>query len=190
MALAGIQSRRQRHLPRGGGNVGRWHAVPAGGAASKGEGRSFAMTGHDRDAVGRHWVPLLAVACFSASVLLAGCADMRRIVGMDRVGPDEFAVESRAPLTIPPEFELRPPQPGAPRPQEGTAADKARKVIDTAGPGEPGKQATGGLKAPAGGISGAGTGGDPSMQVGNQSLAAKLLGSADNQPAGAVEKRE
>ena len=67
---------------------------------------------------------------------------MRRIVGMDRVGPDEFAVESRAPLTIPPEFELRPPQPGAPRPQEGTAADKARKVIDTAGPGEPGKQAT------------------------------------------------
>ena len=51
---------------------------------------------------------------------------------MDQVGPDEFAVESRAPLTIPPDFALRPPQPGAPRPQETTAAERARKVIDTA----------------------------------------------------------
>jgi hypothetical protein len=98
---------------------------------------------------------------------------------MDQVGPDEFAVESRAPLTIPPDFDLRPPQPGAPRPQEATAADKARKVIDTAGPGEPGKQATAVLKAPAGGI-GAGPQVDSSQQVGDQSLAAKLLGSGDS----------
>ncbi len=144
------------------------------------------MTGHDRPAVGRHCVPLLAVACFSASVLLAGCADMRRIVGMDRVGPDEFAVESRAPLTIPPEFELRPPQPGAPRPQEGTAADKARKVIDTAGPGEPGKQATAGLRSPAA----SGPQLETGQQVGDQSLASKLLGTNDSAPGGAVEKRE
>src|SRR6266704_800210 len=108
------------------------------------------MTGHDRGAAGRGGGPLFAVACLAAS-LLSGCTDFRRIVGMDRVGPDEFAVESRAPLTIPPEYNLRPPQPGAPRPQEGTAADKARKVIDTAGPGEPGKQAASGLRAPAGG---------------------------------------
>jgi len=144
------------------------------------------MTGHDRVAVGRHWVPLLAVAFLSASVLLAGCADMRRIVGMDRVGPDEFAVESRAPLTIPPEFELRPPQPGAPRPQEGTAADKARKVIDTAGPGEPGKQATAGLRSPAA----SGPQLETGQQVGDQSLASKLLGTNDSAPGGAVEKRE
>ncbi len=105
---------------------------------------------------------------------------------MDRVGPDEFAVESRAPLTIPPEFNLRPPQPGAPRPQEATAADKARKVIDTAGPGEPGKQALAGLK----GTVGRGPQPDPSQQVGDQSLASKLLGTNDNASGGAVEKRE
>ena len=144
------------------------------------------MTGHDRVAVGRHWVPLLAVAFLSASVLLAGCADMRRIVGMDRVGPDEFAVESRAPLTIPPEYNLRPPQPGAPRPQEGTAADKARKVIDTAGPGEPGKQATAGLRSPAA----SGPQLETGQQVGDQSLASKLLGANDSASGGAVEKRE
>jgi Protein of unknown function (DUF3035) len=148
------------------------------------------MIGHDRDAVARHHVPLFAVACFAASLLLSGCTDFRRIVGMDRVGPDEFAVESRAPLTIPPEYDLRPPQPGAPRPQEGTAADKARKVIDTAGPGEPGKQATSGLRIPAGGAAGSGPQPDTSQQVGDQSLASKLLGANDSAAGGAVEKRE
>src|SRR5438093_9913559 len=115
MALAGIQSRRQRHLPGGGGNPGRRRAVAAPGAASKGEGRSFTMIGHDPAVSGRHRVPLLMVASLSVSFILLGCTDIRRVVGMDRVGPDEFAVEARAPLTIPPEFNLRPPQPGAPR---------------------------------------------------------------------------
>jgi hypothetical protein len=121
--------------------------------------------------------------------MLPGCTDFRRALGMDRVGPDEFAVESRAPLTLPPEFDLRPPQPGAPRPQEVTAADKARKVIDTAGPGEPGKQATAALKIPAGGVAG-GVQLDPNQQVGDQSLANKLLHTNDNAPVGAAEKRE
>ena len=148
------------------------------------------MTGHDRTVVGWHRIPLLAVACMSLSVVLPGCTDFRRVLGMDRVGPDEFAVESRAPLTIPPEFDLRPPQLGAPRPQEVTSADKARRVIDTAGPGEPGRQATVGLKVPQGGIASSGPQLDPSQQVGEQSLAGKLLGTGDSAPAGATEKRE
>jgi len=112
------------------------------------------------------------------------------MVGIDQVGPDEFAVESRAPLTIPPEYDLRPPQPGAPRPQEVSSADKARKVIDTAGPGEPGKQATAGLKIPAGGGAGSGPQPDTGQQVGDQSLASKLLGTSDSTAGGAVDKRE
>ena len=119
---------------------------------------------------------------------MTGCGDFRRAIGMDRIGPDEFAVESRAPLTIPPEFDLRPPQPGAPRPQEATAAEKARKVIDTAGPGEPGKQATFALQAPDGKLPG--TTADPSLAVGDQSLAQKLLGSNDTTNNGTAEKRE
>jgi len=148
------------------------------------------MIGHDREAVGRHCLPLLTVACLCASLVLPGCTDVRRVIGLDRVGPDEFMVESRAPLTIPPEFDLRPPQPGAARPQEVTAADKARRVVDTAGPGEPGKQATAALKIPGGGVAGGGASPGSSEQVGEQSLANKLLGTNDNAPAGAVEKRE
>jgi len=145
------------------------------------------MIGRDRTAAGRHRIPLLAVACLSLGLLLPGCTDFRRAIGMDKVGPDEFAVESRAPLTIPPKFDLRPPQPGAPRPQEASSADKARKVIDAAGPGEPGKQATA-VQIPEGAIGGAAP--DPSQQVGEQSLANKLLGSNDSTSGGAVDKRE
>jgi hypothetical protein len=114
---------------------------------------------------------------------------LRRIVGLDQVGPDEFAVESRAPLTIPPEFDLLPPQPGAPRPQEASSADRARKVIDTAGPGEPGKQAPAGLKTPSA-LANSRSQPDAEQQVGDQSLAKKLLGTNDSTAGGAVDKRE
>jgi hypothetical protein len=147
------------------------------------------MTGNDRAAIMKRQLPLLAVASLSL-ILLSSCGDFRRAIGMDRVGPDEFAVESRAPLTIPPEFDLRPPQPGAPRPQDVTAAERARKVIDTAGPGEPGKQATSALQLPEGGLRARTSQVDPSQQVGDQSLANKLLGANDTAGGPTEVKRE
>lgn len=45
------------------------------------------------------------------AVLLTGCGHG----GMDRERPDEFAVARQAPLVIPPDFALTPPQPGAAR---------------------------------------------------------------------------
>src|SRR3546814_7832115 len=44
-------------------------------------------------------------------------------------GPDEFAVVSRAPLTVPPDFGLRPPRPGERRPNEVTPREEARSTI-------------------------------------------------------------
>ena len=112
-------------------------------------------------------------------------------MGIERVGPDEFAVESRAPLVVPPDFDLRPPQPGAPRPQEKTAAEKARSVIDSAGPGEPGKQATAGdLQERGARARTAEAQLDPSQQVGDQSLARKLLGSTDTSDGSSDVKRQ
>lgn len=70
--------------------------------------------------------------CLGAALVLAGCggtADTRRVFGFDRAAPDEFAVMSRAPLAMPPEYELRPPRPGAPRPQDGTPRDRAETVL-------------------------------------------------------------
>src|SRR5690606_33831923 len=46
---------------------------------------------------------------------VSGCDSAREAMGLNKKSPDEFAVVTRAPLVLPPEFGLRPPQPGAPR---------------------------------------------------------------------------
>jgi len=67
-------------------------------------------------------VVLLALA-------VSGCGETRKALGWEKTAPDEFAVVSRAPLSMPPDFRLRPPQPGAPRPQEASARDMAREAV-------------------------------------------------------------
>ena len=133
---------------------------------------------------------LLAVTCLVSAFAISGCSDFRRAVGIERSAPDEFAVESRAPLTIPPDFDLRPPQPGAARPQESPPAERARKAIDNAGPGEPGKQATSAFQLPEGGLRARTSQADPNQQVGDQSLASKLLGANDTAGGPTEVKRE
>ena len=64
-----------------------------------------------------------------AGVALSGCSDIRAMAGFERKVPDEFAVVSRAPLTLPPSFDLPEPVPGAPRPQEGSAMARAETVL-------------------------------------------------------------
>jgi hypothetical protein len=60
---------------------------------------------------------------------LAGCSGVQNALGMSKNPPDEFAVVSKAPLVVPPDFALRPPQPGTPRPQELQPRDAARAAI-------------------------------------------------------------
>src|ERR1700748_2715130 len=45
---------------------------------------------------------------------LSGCDSLRNAAGLTKKSPDEFAVTTKAPLVIPPDFNLRPPLPGAP----------------------------------------------------------------------------
>jgi hypothetical protein len=60
---------------------------------------------------------------------LAGCSSTKEMLGLTKRSPDEFQVVSRAPLSMPPDYSLRPPTPGAPRPQEGTTVDQARAIV-------------------------------------------------------------
>lgn len=77
------------------------------------------------------------ITAISALVLaapcLSGCEDFNRAIGKEKVIPDEFAVVSRAPLAIPPDFSLRPPRVGAQRPQEAPAVEQARQTVFRAG---------------------------------------------------------
>ncbi|NJR20240.1 MAG: DUF3035 domain-containing protein, partial [Hyphomonadaceae bacterium] len=45
------------------------------------------------------------------------------------MAPDEFRVVSKAPLVVPPEFNLRPPRPGEARPMELRADLQARTAV-------------------------------------------------------------
>lgn len=69
------------------------------------------------------------VCLMTATLLLTGCDKTRNVIGLDKQAPDEFAVVARAPLSLPPEYGLRPPSPGAQRPQEKTVQKQARKVL-------------------------------------------------------------
>ena len=62
----------------------------------------------------------------AGAMSLAACAS-HGVSNRDR--PDEFAVQRQAPLVVPPDFSLVPPQPGAPRPAEGTAAQQALQAL-------------------------------------------------------------
>jgi Protein of unknown function (DUF3035) len=142
------------------------------------------MSGNDRRAFDRQ-SPLLAVACIAATIGLTGCSNWKQIVGIDQPAPDEFAVESNAPLTIPPDYKLRPPTPGTPRASQVTAAEKAQQIINAAGPGKPGEQASSALVPEA-------LGGqvDPNRQLNPNSLAARLLGATDDSAGGTIVGRK
>ncbi|MCH7793842.1 MAG: DUF3035 domain-containing protein [Proteobacteria bacterium] len=72
---------------------------------------------------------LRIAGAISLILALSACEGVRDQLGLNKQSPDEFRVISRAPLSLPPDFTLRPPEPGIPRPQEGTATQQARKAV-------------------------------------------------------------
>jgi hypothetical protein len=80
----------------------------------------------------------LPLAFALAMPALAGCSSTKEMLGLTKRSPDEFQVVSRAPLSMPPDFSLRPPTPGAPRPQEGTTTQQAESIVT----GQPGRSST------------------------------------------------
>jgi hypothetical protein len=72
---------------------------------------------------------VIVAAALIAAAGLAGCQSTRNALGMTKVTPDEFRVVTKAPLVVPPDFSLRPPAPGKPRPQELQPESAARTAL-------------------------------------------------------------
>jgi hypothetical protein len=74
--------------------------------------------------------PALATLALAA-LLLAGCSgsDLSRTFGFTRDAPDEYTVTTQVPLSMPPDFTVRPPQPGAPRPQQTSTQQQAEQAL-------------------------------------------------------------
>ena len=62
------------------------------------------------------------LALAGTTLLLAGCGSGGGL--LSRARPDEFAVQRQAPLVVPPDFALTPPQPGAPRPADANGQQR------------------------------------------------------------------
>lgn len=71
---------------------------------------------------------LLAAACLLSLPACSG-DELTRTFGLSRDAPDEFQVTTRAPLSMPPDMTLRPPRPGATRPQELTQREQAEATL-------------------------------------------------------------
>jgi hypothetical protein len=69
-----------------------------------------------------------AALCISV-LALSACSGAKETLGLTKTAPDEFEVVKQAPLSMPPDYNLRPPRPGAPRPQEQTTSAQAREVV-------------------------------------------------------------
>jgi hypothetical protein len=85
-------------------------------------------------------ITLLAILVAASAA--TGCSTVQRAIGATKTSPDEFRVVTRAPLTLPPDYSLRPPRPGEARPQELEPDAEARAALfgdevgQAASPGE------------------------------------------------------
>ena len=64
-----------------------------------------------------------------SAVALSGCDNVRKSLTQTKAAPDEFSVYTRAPLTLPPDFGLRPPSEGAETREADNAQAQARRVL-------------------------------------------------------------
>ena len=121
--------------------------------------------------------------------LLSACAggSVQKALGLGKRAPDEFAVVSRAPLVVPPDFDLRPPRPGEARPLVGGAGDQARATLLGEAPAAAERPAVAAQPV------------DPALSAGQQALLVEAGGStvdpeirrriaAENQALAAVEQ--
>ena len=70
-----------------------------------------------------------AAVIVALALPLGACEGLRDQLGLSKNAPDEFNVVTRAPLTLPPDYTLRPPDPGAPPPQETTVQDRVKAAL-------------------------------------------------------------
>jgi hypothetical protein len=66
----------------------------------------------------------------ATAALLAACSSSQGAPGMVKRGtPDEFAILTKPPLTVPPDYALRPPKPGETRPAELSTSQRTQQLL-------------------------------------------------------------
>ncbi len=148
-------------------------------------------TSHSRG----QWLAASLLTATALALTACGSSDtLSRTFGLTRDAPDEFMVTTRAPLSMPPDYSLRPPRPGAPRPMEQSPRSQAEEALvpqtalDTTQAGEsPGQEALVQAAGPAASDRiRAQVDADARMQQSDTSFVSKLLFWQKPEPPGIV----
>lgn len=75
----------------------------------------------------RHTHLLMAAA--GAALVLSGCSSASRTLGLTKDAPNEFNILTNAPLIVPPEYNLRPPEVGASSAYNNYSQESAREAL-------------------------------------------------------------
>lgn len=70
-----------------------------------------------------------SLGLIAVAFAVTACSSVGASMGAGKQGPDETAVATRAPLVVPATFDLKAPQPGAPRPQDADSAAAAQRIL-------------------------------------------------------------
>jgi len=62
-------------------------------------------------------------------VAISGCSSTSKVLGLTKQSPNEFNILTKAPLVVPPEYNLRPPQAGASSVENNYTQEAARKAL-------------------------------------------------------------
>ena len=95
----------------------------------------------------------LLMLCCGLALVTSGCSETREALGLTKRQPDEFAVYTRAPLVLPPDYGLRPPTPGSARAASLAPRDEARSAVIGGGATMPGNRQAADPSAMAAGTS-------------------------------------
>lgn len=76
----------------------------------------------------------LFIACSLLALTACGGSSVKDTLGLTRKSPDEFKVVSRPPLSVPPQFNLRPPSSNAESPTIVPADKQAKSIITGTSP--------------------------------------------------------
>ena len=77
----------------------------------------------------KKFVVTLALATTISLAACGGGEDVKEKLGLKAPPPDEFSVVTRAPLSVPPDYTLRPPRPGAEGPNETSVREQTKQTV-------------------------------------------------------------
>jgi len=68
-------------------------------------------------------------ALASVALIATGCSSTSRALGLEKSAPNEFNILTKAPLIVPPEYNLRPPAPGTSSAENNYTQRSAREAL-------------------------------------------------------------